>query len=517
LLFHYQYILLYLYLLRETLKQSKILPMVSKKLKLLLALVGLLQTASFAQSTDANWAYDSTKAADKAQYNEFANYQTPYPSKPRGMWELSITGGNVIILGDRPMFSGYTGGVAGGIEGRFALSHVFSVRLGYTASAQKIPSYKYYVPFSSNTTHMGSLDLIASLNTLSSYRGNPKVNYYILVGYSLAASQVSKAVSGGFKFDGPVRNGSYPNVKDIYSEDSKNAIKTFHSDFKGNDNQILYHNLAFGAGIDFRISARVKFGVEERIVTPLTGIDMLDGFVNERNGIRGSNDRFAFSMAKLSFDLGNSKTHTEPLWWINPNNYVYNEIATPKHMKLPPVVLPDADGDGVTDQFDMEPNTPAGCAVDVHGVTLDTDGDGVPDCRDKEKLTPQSCFPVNADGVGACPEPACCKNIQPPVATCTLGSLPSIQFASGSSALSSTAKSLLETVAQQLMANPVCKIQLVGYGKENKPKDPSSARVTAVKNYLSEQLNISESRIEVNIVKPTTGTSNTVDLIPMAQ
>ncbi len=55
--------------------------MVSKKLKLLLALVGLVQTASFAQSsTDANWAYDSTKAADKAQYNEFANYQNPYPS-----------------------------------------------------------------------------------------------------------------------------------------------------------------------------------------------------------------------------------------------------------------------------------------------------------------------------------------------------------------------------------------------------------------------------------------------------
>ncbi len=512
--FHYQYILLYLYLLRETLKQSKILPMVSKKLKLLLALVGLVQTASFAQSsTDANWAYDSTKAADKAQYNEFANYQNPYPSKPRSMWELTATGGNTIIIGDRPMFNGYTGGFAGGLSARLALSHVFSVRAGWTASMQKIPGYsknggREYIPYSSNVTHMLDLDLIASLNTISSFRGNPKVNYYVFAGYSIAASQIAQGETGGF--DGPVRF-------DLYKKDNNSFITTFHEDNNGNKNQALYHNLAFGAGIDFRISSRVKFGVEERIVAPLTGLDMLDGYMNEQVNVKGAGDKVAYSMAKLSFDLGNSKTHTEPLWWINPNNYVYNEIATPKHMKLPPVVLPDADGDGVTDQFDMEPNTPAGCAVDSHGVTLDTDGDGVPDCRDKEKLTPTSCFPVNADGVGTCPEPACCKNIQPPVATCTLGSLPSIQFANGSSALSSTAKSLLDNVAQQLMANPVCKIQLVGYGKENKPKDPSSARVTAVKNYLSEQLNISETRIEVNIVKPTTGTSNTVDLIPMAQ
>src|SRR6478736_5138509 len=100
-----------MYLLKGNIKQSKNLPMVSKKLKLLLALVGLMQTASFAQSsTDANWAYDSTKASDKAQYSEFANYQTPYPSKPRSMWELTVSGGNAIILGDRPMFNGYTGG-----------------------------------------------------------------------------------------------------------------------------------------------------------------------------------------------------------------------------------------------------------------------------------------------------------------------------------------------------------------------------------------------------------------------
>ena len=105
--------------------------MVSKKIKLFLAILALFTTASYAQDTthmiqymssgnmsssgsvstsnngtDANWAYDSSKVSSKnmPQYNEFTNYQNPYPPKPRSMWELSIGGGNAIVIGDRPMF-----------------------------------------------------------------------------------------------------------------------------------------------------------------------------------------------------------------------------------------------------------------------------------------------------------------------------------------------------------------------------------------------------------------------------
>jgi len=479
-------------------------------------------TTTPTSTTDANWVYDSTKVSNKAQYSQFTNYQTPYPAKPRGMWELTLSGGNAIIIGDRPMFAkqegsdgGYVGGFAGGISARFALSHVFSWRLGYAASVQKIPGYSAddpYIPFTSNVTHMISADLIVSLNTISSYRGNPKVNYYVFTGYSLAASQIAAGNpdDGIFSATGPVRF-------DLYQRENNNLISTFHEDDNGNKNQALYHNLAFGAGIDFRISSRIKFGVEERIVAPLTGLDMLDGYINSTsNGVRGGADKYAFSTAKLSFDIGNSATHTEPLWWVNPNNYIYNEVATPKHMKLPPVVLPDADGDGVTDQFDMEPNTPAGCAVDVKGVSLDTDGDGVPDCRDKEKLTPANCFPVNADGVGTCPEPECCKNIQPAAATCSLGSLPTVQFKSGSATLSSTAKSLLDNVAQQLQANPNCKIKLVGYGASDKRAQQLSwDHVNAVKTYLTEQKGISETRVIFTYGMEGSGT--TVDLVPTTE
>lgn len=509
--------------------------MVSKKLKLILALVGLMQIASYAQdntttapsmsSTDANWAYDSSKVSSKnmPQYNEFTNYQNPYPAKPRGMWELSFSGGSAFIVGDRPMFAkkgdrdgwGYVGGVTGSVSARFALSHVFSARLGYIGSMQKIPAYKEYIKFSANKTHALSMDLIASLNTISNHRGNPKANYYVFIGYSLAATQISRATQKGFfdGYKGPVYNSSYPGVvPDLYGAEENNLISTFHEDFRGNDNQALYHNIDFGLGMAYKLSSKINIGFEERISNSITGLDFLDGYISKSNDA----DKMAYTTLKLNVNLGNPATHVEPLWWINPNNYIYNEVATPKHMKLPPVVLPDADGDGVTDQFDMEPNTPAGCAVDVHGVSLDTDGDGVPDCRDKEKLTPQNCFPVNADGVGTCPEPECCKNIVVEKPQCSIGSLPSVQFKGGSPSLNATAKSLLNNVAQQLMANPNCKVKLVGYGASDKRAQQLSwDHVNAIKTYLTEQQGISETRVLFSYGMDGNGT--TVDLVPTTE
>jgi len=48
----------------------------------------------------------------------------------------------------------------------------------------------------------------------------------------------------------------------------------------------------------------------------------------------------------------------------------------------------DSDGDGVPDDRDLCPNTPAGVAVDSDGCPLDSDGDGVPDYLDECPNTP---------------------------------------------------------------------------------------------------------------------------------
>jgi outer membrane protein OmpA-like peptidoglycan-associated protein len=170
-------------------------------------------------------------------------------------------------------------------------------------------------------------------------------------------------------------------------------------------------------------------------------------------------------------------------------------------MKMPKPVLDDSDGDGVTDQFDLEPNTPKGCPVDTHGVSLDTDGDGVPDCRDKEKITPTICQPVDADGVGKCPDPQCCKDLRDslanmqPKSKCDIGNLPSITFKGHGVTLSKDNMALLATAAEQIKAHAGCKVAVIGYGESSKAAQQLSwDRVNAVINYLVEKEGISSDR-----------------------
>ena len=213
----------------------------------------------------------------------------------------------------------------------------------------------------------------------------------------------------------------------------------------------------------------------------------------------------------MNFNLGAKSV--EPLWWLNPLDYAYSEIRNPRLMRLPKPVLPDSDGDGVTDQFDQE-QTPAGCPVDSHGVTKDTDGDGVPDCKDKELITPTYCQPVDADGIGKCPCPEGCAGIAPPEKTCAekLGSLPSVSFKVGNNKLSDDAKAVLSTVAANLRNNPGCKVVVIGYCSSNKKEQQLSwDHVNAVINYMVDKEGISADRFIFNYGQEG-GDCNTVDL-----
>ncbi len=222
------------------------------------------------------------------------------------------------------------------------------------------------------------------------------------------------------------------------------------------------------------------------------------------------------------------KKRVEPLWWINPNNFIYSELNSPKHMKLPKPVLPDADGDGITDQFDLEPNTPAGASVDNHGVAKDTDGDGVPDYKDKELLSSQKCFPVNADGVGTCPEPSCCKELRDEISTlktqvaeggggmgngaCAISSLPSVQF-KGNAKLTKDAQTVLASAATEIKNNAGCNVKVIGHTGATASKAAqqlSYDRVSAVIKYLVEKQGVSETRLI--FIYDQEGDVNTVDL-----
>lgn len=489
--------------------------MASKKYTWILGLLGLVQTATFAQKNDANadWWKDSSKVStsNMPQHNEFINNQYPYPPKPKNMWELGGAVGPSFIFGDVKSKVG----IGGGLSLRKALGHVVSLRFGYFGQLDKGEPSVYGTSIGQHSyktqTHMGALDVIFSLNSLSHYRGNPKVDWYILAGYDLVASRT--------KFQDPAAGGSQGDGYSLFygqtgqQNTQSGLITTFGgAEVNGRHAWALMHGASFGTGVAFKVSDKFNIGVEQRFTIPLTGYDYLDAY---KGG--NANDIWSLTSIRFNYALGNAAKRVAPLWWINPNNFIYNELNAPKHMKIPTPVLPDADGDGITDQFDQEPNTPAGAPVDSHGVAKDTDGDGVPDYKDKELLTPQKCFPVNADGVGNCPEPECCKELRDklanykPASECAITDLPSIKFKSGTVKLSSDATALLASVAEKLNANPACKVKLVGYGASDKRAQQLSwDRVNAVRNYLIEKQGISESRLIFTYGQE--GDNNTVDL-----
>lgn len=256
--------------------------------------------------------------------------------------------------------------------------------------------------------------------------------------------------------------------------------------------------------IKYLVLAAMTFGMSLSAMAQTPAVQWASG---ENRGVYAG-ENSAPNSDEYKRKHGTTDTKVAPLWWYNPLGYLYSEASVPSVMKFPKPVLDDSDGDGVIDQFDLEPNTPAGCPVDTRGRSLDTDGDGVPDCRDKELITPTICQPVDADGIGKCPDPECCNQIR---AGCGIGSLPSVSFTGNSVAISSNARGALDAAAAQILANPDCRICIVGYGGASKREQQLSwDRVNAVINYLVENQNISRDRFVFKYGEM--GDGNVVDL-----
>jgi len=462
--------------------------MTSKKIFLLIAFAVFAQISLFAQ-TDWGWDWkDSSKIANKdlPQFNEFLNNQYPYPARPRDMWEIGLGLGVAVLSNDWANDAG----LGGSISLRKSFGHIFSIRpyLAYYSNSgggvNAITNLRN--DYQTNSFHIGA-DVLTSLNTNSHYRGNPKTNIYLISGLEYFSASSKRSIA----------NGPFNSFKNTRNLDNSNF------------------GLNLGLGMAFKLSKSANIGFEFK--NTLTNNDYLDTYSFSYSN---AFDSWWYGGIRLNYNLGNKSKRIEPLWWINANNFVYSELNSPKHMKVPKVMLPDGDKDGVTDQFDMEPNTPKGAPVDTHGVSKDTDGDGVPDYRDKELLTQQKCFPVNNDGIGNCPEPACCKEIKDMMATykpsegekvnCAIGALPSVQF-KGTTKMSKEALAVLSAAAAQLKANPTCNVKVIGYGATSKSAQQQSwERVNAVIKYLVEKQGIAEGRLL--FVYAQDGDANTVDL-----
>jgi outer membrane protein OmpA-like peptidoglycan-associated protein len=376
--------------------------------------------------------------------------------------------------------------------------------------------------------HDLSLQGVVTLNNIRFHKAKTGFNFYGFagIGGTVYDTRVNALNDDGGKYD-------FATIS-VYKDrkETKKALKDLMDDSyetpaenQGVRRPKLFGNTfkpsgTVGIGFAFKLSNRINLAIEDRHT--FIKDDLLDG-QRWQEHVWGApvltRDYDSYNYASIGLNINLGAKSVEPLWWLNPLDYAYSEIRNPRLMRLPKPVLPDSDGDGVTDQFDQE-QTPAGCPVDSHGVTKDTDGDGVPDCKDKQLITPSYCQPVDADGVGKCPVPCptcegcpeLCKGGHGD-ATCDqkLGALPSVSFKAGKNDLSDDAKAVLATVAAKMRNNPDCKVVVIGYCASNKREQQLSwDHVNKVISHLVEKEGISQDRFIFKYGEE--GDCNTVDI-----
>ncbi|MFT5449885.1 MAG: OOP family OmpA-OmpF porin [Gammaproteobacteria bacterium] len=164
----------------------------------------------------------------------------------------------------------------------------------------------------------------------------------------------------------------------------------------------------------------------------------------------------------------------------------------------------DSDGDGVPDDKDQCPSTPAGAPVDANGCPLYSDGDGVPDYLDKCPGTPAGVktdsdgCPLDSDGDGVpdsldkCPNTAAGakvdKNGCPPAGD-TLAIVTNVNFNFDSATIRSDSEAKLDRVVSILKTNKKVRVRIEGHtdstGPEGYNQGLSYRRAEAVKGYLA--------------------------------
>jgi outer membrane protein OmpA-like peptidoglycan-associated protein len=532
--------------------------MASKKYVSFLSLLLLLSAASHAQLGGSYDVQDSSVVPSKRlpQHTEFMANNYAYPAKPRNQWEIGLQAGAFSISGDvRNRFPGL--GLA--LHARKALGYVFSLRgqlgFGTTKGLNFQPSTQYlkntawtkngyngspvFYNYKTNIFDL-SLQGVVTLSNIRFHKAKSSFNVYAFAGIGgmiydtkVDAMNGSNSYAADFqaifdKYNATEDKFGYKNRKDIKSDLKDVLDGDYETEAEVDNGQPKLFDktfrpiVNFGAGVQFKLTKKFSLAIEDKFT--VTKSDLLDGQQWQENGIAGAangnataqtRDFDSYNFLSVGINMAIGGKSVEPLWWLNPLDYAYNEVNKPRHMKLPKPVLDDADGDGITDQFDQEPNTPAGAPVDSHGVSRDTDGDGVPDYKDKELVTPTQCQPVDADGVGKCPPPACCDSIAKMMAdakSCGIGDLPSVTFKAKSITLSNDAKALLATAATKIKENPNCKIAVIGYCSSSKAEQQLSwDRVNAVISYLVDKEGIGQDRFIFKYGE-TGGDCNTVDL-----
>ncbi|MDD3642944.1 MAG: OmpA family protein [Candidatus Krumholzibacteria bacterium] len=161
---------------------------------------------------------------------------------------------------------------------------------------------------------------------------------------------------------------------------------------------------------------------------------------------------------------------------------------TPKGAKVDKSGCPvDSDGDGVWDGLDKCPGTPAGAKVDADGCPVDSDGDGVWDGLDKCPDTPAGTK-VDADGCPVKVSKAAYEFLDTGLFSTT-----DITFEVNKADLKPECHKLLDEVGQTLSEWPEAVVEIGGHtdasGAEDYNMKLSEERANSVRQYLLQNFN----------------------------
>jgi OOP family OmpA-OmpF porin len=164
-----------------------------------------------------------------------------------------------------------------------------------------------------------------------------------------------------------------PNIKGFGTDGTNGTWEEYRRADGGAIRELV---VPVGVGVKFKVSDRtaLNFGYTENFI---------DG--DNFDGVRKSyptKDRYSYGYAGLEFTLGSSSKPS--LEWANPVAMMYDELYDETLRKEVEALKgrvtnvenavndlkKDSDGDGVADQFDKCPNTPAGTVVDGSGCPI---------------------------------------------------------------------------------------------------------------------------------------------------
>jgi len=145
----------------------------------------------------------------------------------------------------------------------------------------------------------------------------------------------------------------------------------------------------------------------------------------------------------------------------------------------------DSDNDGIIDNLDQCPNSPAGVTVNSRGCEVDSDNDGVVDSRDQCSATP----------AGAKVDEKGCRIVLTEDVSIALN----VQFANNSNEVTSDYRDEIKKVADFMKSYPDTNVVIEGHtdsrGAASYNQSLSQKRANAVMAYIVSEFDIEQNRI----------------------